>query len=50
MTDKICQKCEGEGYIEREEAVPEDFNNDHGYIQGFRTECEDCNGWGYVED
>jgi len=49
---KVCEDCDGVGWVEAEYARPQNFNRDVGYLDTRRVECEECGGTGElgVED
>ena len=44
-----CPRCDGEGIIEVEVAMPHNFNRDVGYLDVRRERCLDCDGSGEVD-
>ena len=47
---KECDNCDGDGEVEIEVFMPQNFDRDVGYIDHQRVECGECYGTGYVED
>ena len=46
---KVCEDCDGVGWVEAEYARPQGFNRDVGYLDTRRVECEECGGTGELE-
>ena len=46
---KVCEDCDGVGWVEAEYARPQNFNRDVGYLDTRRVECEECGGTGELE-
>ena len=47
---KVCEDCDGVGWVEAEYARPQNFNRDVGYLDTRRVECDECSGTGLLED
>lgn len=47
---KACDFCDGDGEVEIEVFMPQNFDRDVGYIDHQRVECGECYGTGYVEE
>ena len=47
---KVCEDCDGVGWVEAEIARPQNFDRDVGYLDTRRVECEECGGTGLLED
>jgi DnaJ-class molecular chaperone len=45
----ICLECEGDGEVEIEVFMPQNFDRDVGYIDHKKVECPECGGLGEVE-
>ena len=48
MTQIVCPKCAGDGWVEQEESVPS-YSNGSGHIVSKRIDCFLCDGFGAVE-
>ena len=46
---KVCEDCDGVGWVEAEYARPQNFNRDVGYLDTRRVDCEWCGGTGELE-
>jgi DnaJ-class molecular chaperone len=44
-----CDHCDGEGEVEIEVFMPQNFDRDVGYIDHKRVECDECYGTGEME-
>jgi hypothetical protein len=47
---KVCEDCDGDGEVEIEVFMPQNFDRDVGYIDHQRVECGECYGTGEMED
>ena len=46
---KRCPDCDGEGEVEIEVFMPQNFDRDVGYIDHKKVECPECGGTGEME-
>ena len=46
---KPCDYCDGEGEVEIEVFMPQNFDRDVGYIDHKKVECPECGGTGEME-
>ena len=46
---KVCEDCDGVGWVEAEYARPQNFDRDVGYLDTRRVDCEECGGTGFME-
>ena len=46
---KPCDYCDGEGEVEIEVFMPQNFDRDVGYIDHKKVECPECGGSGEME-
>ena len=46
---KRCPDCDGEGEVEIEVFMPQNFDRDVGYIDHKKVECDECGGTGEME-
>ena len=46
---KPCDYCDGEGEVEIEVFMPQNFDRDVGYIDHKKVECPECYGTGEME-
>tara|TARA_R100001460_G_scaffold64039_1_gene104184 strand:+ start:987 stop:1226 length:240 start_codon:yes stop_codon:yes gene_type:complete len=46
---KVCEDCDGVGWVEAEYARPQNFDRDVGYLDTKRVDCEECGGTGVME-
>ena len=46
---KRCPDCDGEGEVEIEVFMPQNFDRDVGYIDHKKVECPECYGTGEME-
>ena len=46
---KRCPECDGEGEVEIEVFMPQNFDRDVGYIDHKKVECPECYGTGEME-
>ena len=46
---KRCPDCDGEGEVEIEVFMPQNFDRDVGYIDHKKVECPECGGSGEME-
>ena len=46
---KPCDYCEGEGEVDIEVFIPQNFDRDVGYIDHKKVECPECYGTGEME-
>ena len=46
---KVCEDCDGVGWVETEYARPQGFDRDIGCLDTRRVDCETCHGNGEVE-
>ena len=47
---KRCPDCDGDGEVEIEVFMPQNFDRDVGYIDHKKVECPECGGTGELED
>ena len=46
---KKCPECDGDGEVEIEVFIPQNFDRDVGYIDHKKVECPECYGSGEME-
>ena len=46
---KRCPDCDGDGEVEIEVFIPQNFDRDVGYIDHQKVECPECYGSGEME-
>ena len=46
---KRCPDCDGDGEVEIEVFIPQNFDRDVGYIDHKKVECPECGGTGELE-
>jgi len=46
---KACDFCDGDGEVEIEVFMPQNFDRDIGYIDHKKVECPECGGTGELE-
>ena len=46
---KRCPDCDGDGEVEIEVFIPQNFDRDVGYIDHKKVECPECYGSGEME-
>ena len=46
---KKCPECDGDGEVEIEVFIPQNFDRDVGYIDHKKVECPECYGTGEME-
>ena len=46
---KRCPDCDGDGEVEIEVFMPQNFDRDVGYIDHKKVECDECGGTGRLE-
>ena len=46
---KKCPDCDGDGEVEIEVFMPQNFDRDVGYIDHKKVECPECGGSGRLE-
>ena len=46
---KVCEDCDGVGWVEAEYPRPQNFDRDVGYLDTRRVDCEECGGTGEME-
>ncbi len=46
---KRCPDCDGDGEVEIEVFMPQNFDRDVGYIDHKKVECPECGGTGRLE-
>ena len=46
---KKCPDCDGDGEVEIEVFMPQNFDRDVGYIDHKKVECPECGGTGEIE-
>ena len=46
---KFCDFCDGDGEVEIEVFIPQNFDRDVGYIDHKKVECPECYGTGEME-
>ena len=46
---KRCPDCDGDGEVEIEVFMPQNFDRDVGYIDHKKVECPECGGTGEIE-
>ena len=46
---KRCPDCDGDGEVEIEVFMPQNFDRDVGYIDHKKVECPECGGSGEME-